>query len=350
MDKNKNINIDELNDEELLSMRLCDLDIKVEGTWLEVCVQKLYSELEEKGIKIHPPCYLADEWLCPDGEPVIGIAFFLAHPRLKKLEQSMMLEVEGEDKKSCMQLLRHEMGHALNYAYLLHRRKRWKELFGSFSSEYGERYKYRPYSKSFVRHLEGWYAQYHPDEDFAETFAVWLDPSSEWKEIYKRWKALNKLRYVDSVMKEISRKPPKKDKGEKFWEVSKMRTTLKTLYKRKRALYFENYPDFHDLHLMDIFSKEEYSKKEEKAFKLIARHRKKITDEVAVWTGEKKFIISRLLKDIKDRCRELGLKTGADETGDVLKITAYVTTQTMNYIYTGKYKGKNEKTKSAGTL
>ena len=25
-------------------------------------------------------------------------------------------------------------------------------------------------------HLDPWYAQSHPDEDFAETFAVWLTP------------------------------------------------------------------------------------------------------------------------------------------------------------------------------
>jgi len=347
MKKSKVLDLDKLSDEELLSVRLCDLGIKLEGTWLEGCVAQLYSELEEKGIKIQPSCYLADEWLCPDGEPSIGIAFFLAHPRLKKFEQKMMLEVEGGDKASCIKLLRHEMGHAINYAYLLHKRKRWRQLFGLFSAEYGDRYKYRPYSKSFVRHLDEWYAQYHPDEDFAETFAVWLDPASNWEQKYKRWKALDKLKYVDKVMKEIADKVPKVAKGEKFWEASKMRTTLKTYYKRKKTLYAENYPDFHDLYLNEIFSKGQEGKKEEKAFKLIKHHRKEILGQVALWTGEKKFIINRLLKDIIDRSRELELRTGPDKTSTILKTTAYVTAQIMNYLYTGRYKRKNEKTKSS---
>ncbi|MDP8258894.1 MAG: putative zinc-binding metallopeptidase [Candidatus Aadella gelida] len=339
-EKRKHINIDNMSDEELLSVRMCDLGLGIKDTWLENCVAQLYKELDEKGITIHPPCYVADEWLCPDGEPVIGIAFFLTHPRLRKLEQTMMLEIEGGDKKSCMQLLRHEAGHAINYAYRLHGRKKWREIFGEFSAEYGDRYKYRPYSKSFVRHLEDWYAQYHPDEDFAETFAVWLDPESDWEKKYKGWKALAKLKYVDKLMKEISDKKPKVAKGEKFWQASKLKTTLKTHYKRKKKLYEESYPDFHDMHLMKIFTDKEEDGKGEKAFKLIKHHRKDMLDEVALWTGEKKFIINRLLKDVIDRCRHLGLKTGKDKTGDILKVTTYVTTQIMNYIYTGKYRGK----------
>ena len=347
MKKGKPVNIDKLSDEKLLSVRLCDLGLKLEGTWLEGCIARLYKELEEKKIEIHPSCYLADEWLCPDGEPVIGIAFFLAHPRLKKLEQKIMLEVEGGDKESCMKLLRHEMGHAVNYAYLLHKRRQWKKLFGSFSAEYNDRYKYRPYSKSFVRHLEEWYAQYHPDEDFAETFAVWLDPGSDWKQKYKGWKALKKLEYVDKLMKEIADKPPKKAKGDKFWDASKIRTTLKTYYKKKKALYADNYPDFHDFHLRKMFSISEDDKGGEKAFKLIKHHRKDILEQTALWTGEKKFIINKLLRDIIDRCRELELKSGPDEKKTIMKVTAYVAAQIMNYIYTGRYRVKNEKTKNS---
>ncbi|MBU1084394.1 MAG: putative zinc-binding metallopeptidase [Candidatus Omnitrophota bacterium] len=348
MKKKIHINIEEMNDETLLSVRMCDLGLEIKDTWLESCVDQLYRELDSKGIKIHPPCYIADEWLCPDGEPVIGIAFFLAHPRLKKLEQTMMLEVEGGDRKSCMQLLRHEAGHAVNYAYILHKRKQWRAIFGEFSAEYGDRYKYRPYSKSFVRHLEDWYAQYHPDEDFAETFAVWLDGESDWENKYKGWKALTKLKYVDKLMKEVSEKKPKVAKGEKFWQVANLKTTLATYYKRKKMLYAESYADFHDMYLMRIFPSE--NAKGDKAFKLIKHHSRDMLDEVALWTGEKKFIVNRLIKDVIDRCRDLGLKTGKDRTGDMLKVTTYVTTQIMNYVYTGRYRRRNEKNKSSRTV
>ncbi|MGB3056777.1 MAG: hypothetical protein WBC16_01305, partial [Candidatus Omnitrophota bacterium] len=300
-------------------------------------VSQLYAELSERGIDLHPPCYLADEWLCPDGEPVIGIPFFLAHPRLRKLEYKMDLEVEGGTKADCMKLLRHEMGHALNYAYMLYKRKRWQNIFGPFSKDYPERYKYRPYSKNYVIHLERWYAQYHPDEDFAETFAVWVDPQSDWKEKYKGWKALRKLEYVDKLMKEIAGRPPKKAKGEKYWAISRLRATLKTHYKKKKRLYADYYSDFHDINLNKIFIPGD-EKTGMKAYVLIRKHRKEILNYVALWSGEKKYIINELLKDLVERCKELGLKAGPDEMDTVLKVSVYVTAQTMNYHYAGRYR------------
>ncbi len=340
MEKAKSVNLSKLSRKKLLSLRFCDLGLKIKGTWLEECINQLYRELGERNINFRPHCYLSDEWLCPDGEPVIGIAFYLAHPRLMKLEGKMMLEVEGGDKTSCMRLLRHEMGHVINYAYFLYRRKQWKKLFGSFSADYPEKYKYRPYSKRFVRHLEEWYAQYHPDEDFAETFAVWLDPASNWMQKYKGWKALEKLEYIDSLMKEVSAKPPLKPNGEIHWDVTSMKALLSMHYKRRRKFYAEDYPDFHDFHLKKIFPRSSSREPKEKAFKLIRKHRKEILDSVALWTGEKKYIINDLLKELIGRCRELGLKAGRDEAGAVLKMSVYITAQIMNYLYTGRYKEK----------
>ncbi|MGD2279367.1 MAG: putative zinc-binding metallopeptidase, partial [Candidatus Omnitrophota bacterium] len=231
MKKFKTEDLEKLDDDQLLGVRLCELDLRIEGTWLEECVAQLYKELSDKGIKFHPRCYLADEWLCPDGEPVIGIAFFLASPRLMRLERKMILDLEGGSKTDCMKLLRHEAGHAINYAYLLHKRRKWRKLFGPFSKDYPERYRYRPYSKSYVIHLEECYAQYHPDEDFAETFAVWLNPKSDWRKKYKGWKALKKLEYVDELMKDISGTAPKKPRGKEYWSISRLKTTLKNHYK-----------------------------------------------------------------------------------------------------------------------
>ena len=337
MKKFKTENLEKLDDDQLLGVRLCELDLKIEGTWLEECVAQLYKELSDKGIEFHPPCYLSDEWLCPDGEPIIGIPFYLSHSRLRKLENKIILEVEGGNKAECMKFLRHEAGHAINYAYELHKRRKWKKAFGSFKKEYPERYKYRPYSKSYVIHLEEWYAQYHPDEDFAETFAVWLDPKSEWKEKYKGWKALKKIEYVDELMKKISGKPPKKARGEKHWDINKLKSTLKSHYRRRKELYADYYPDFHDIHLKKIFP-ETSQKSRKKAHKLIRQNKKDILKYVSLWSGEKKYIINELLQDLIIRSKELGLEAGTDEANTVLKIAIYVTSQSMNYLYTGKYK------------
>ncbi|MBN2144664.1 MAG: hypothetical protein JW774_08585 [Candidatus Aureabacteria bacterium] len=324
------------SDEELLKMRVCDLALHIEGTELQDDIREFYSELDAKGLIFHPVVYLADEWLTPDGEPVIGVPFFLAHPRLKKLEQKFCMDVEGGTRDSFKRLLRHEAGHAFNYAYLLHKKERWNELFGPFSKEYRDRYTYRPYSKSYVLHLEDWYAQCHPDEDFAETFAVWLTPNHDWKNEYKGWKALEKLEYTDTLMKEIQGKQAIVKKGNKCFSASRMKTTLEGYYKRKRRINREDYPDFHDSDLERIFTRES-SATAKKASQFIRIYRVKIINDVSLWTGGKKFIISRLLQDLIERSNEIHLFVSHNEMETILKLTAYVTSLIMNYRVTGSF-------------
>ncbi|MHB9155674.1 MAG: putative zinc-binding metallopeptidase [Endomicrobiales bacterium] len=326
-----------MTDDELKKLRFRELGVRIKGTWLEECVLALYRELEDKNLVFRPQCYLADEWLTPDNEPVVGIPFYLAHSRLTELERRLMHEVEGGDPPSCMRLLRHETGHAINYAYRLHTRKRWQQLFGHFSEEYPDRYKYRPYSRSFVIHLDDWYAQYHPDEDFAETFAVWLAPGPDWRERYRGWKALEKLEYVDTLMRETGALPPKKPAGAKHWSISSLKTTLGTHYRRKTEFYAEYSPDFHDTHLCRIFPVG-LPGPGAAAHRVLARHRKDIVEHVAFWTGERKYIINRLLKNLIKRCRELGLTAQGGETSPMMKLTAYLTTLIMNYVLTGRFK------------
>ncbi|MFH1395278.1 MAG: putative zinc-binding metallopeptidase [Candidatus Omnitrophota bacterium] len=337
----KSINLEYLSSEELLKLRISDLPLSIKGTWLEECIEELYKELNEKGISFKPECYLADEWLTPDKEPVIGIPFFLAHPVLLKLEKKMMFEAEGSGKEWCMKLLRHETGHAINYAYRLYRLNKWRKLFGPFSSEYEDTYRFMPYSRSFVRHLEKHYAQCHPDEDFAETFAVWLTPELNWREKYKKWKALEKLLYVDKLMKKIGLRKPQVVRGKKHWRLSQLRISLKNYYKKKQDLWAEEFPDFHDEHLNKIFqAKPEEIKDLVPVFDVLKKFRGNILNDVAACTGERKFIINDLLKVIMSRCRKRCFYAAEDKTAILVQITAYVTTLIMNYVYTGKFKGE----------
>ena len=176
----------ELSDEELLDLQMRQLDIRIEGSALEPRIAQLHEELAARGLTFRPHYWLSDEWFTPDGIPGVAIPFYLAHPRLAKLELAQMLEVEGGDPEWCMRILRHEAGHAIDNAFALRRKRQRREIFGSPSQEYPEFYAPKPYSKSFVLHLDAWYAQSHPDEDFAETFAVWLTPSSRLGEAISR--------------------------------------------------------------------------------------------------------------------------------------------------------------------
>src|SRR2546430_542802 len=194
-----------LSDEELLERRISKLGLRLEGTALEPLIRQLYDELSARGLGFHPPCHIGDEWFVPIGIPAIFVPFFLVHDRLRALERTMMLEVEGGTKEWFMKLMRHEAGHAYTYAYQLTRKKKWQQIFGPTSrEETPDTYRPRPFSRSYVMHLEAWYAQTHPDEDFAETFAVWLTPGLDWRKRYAGWKALQKLEYVDELMRSLA--------------------------------------------------------------------------------------------------------------------------------------------------
>src|SRR3984885_11246264 len=226
-----------LSDDELLNVRIKDLKVTVEGTWLQNCMQTLYDELAEHDIRVRPHAWISSEWFSPDNTPGIAIPFYLAHPRLMRLEKKMILEVEGGTWSECMAILRHEAGHVVAHAYELHRRRRWQQLFGPSSQRYPRYYRPNPASRNFVQHLRLWYAQSHPDEDFAETFAVWLRPRSQWRTRYIGWPALGKLEYVDELMTEIAGQRPLLTKKIRVEPLSELTDTLGEHYKKKQALY-----------------------------------------------------------------------------------------------------------------
>lgn len=325
-----------LTDDELLQMRICDLKLKIPGTELESRIQNFHSELAAKGVSFKPICYLGDEWFCPEGAATIAIPFYLAHPRLKKLEERMMMEVEGGTEAWCMRLLRHEMGHVLNHIYLIDKDRRWQKIFGPPSLEYSESFRARPYSKRFVRHLEGWYAQSHPEEDFAETVAIWLTPDLDWKQQYRDWTALNKLEYVDGLMRKLAGQPPMVLSKAKMSEASRLRSRLDAYYKRRRRLYAQDFPDFFDSDLRKLFADASTAPNNDRAAVFLRRSRKMILNAVSAWTGEPKFTLNRLLRALTDRCAELDLRLRTDSAG--VEITAYLATLASHYRWTGKFK------------
>src|SRR5437762_13384134 len=216
---------------ELLPRRISELGLRRERSMLEKYVQQLYAALEGKGLrKFRPGVYLSDEWAGPDREPVIGVPFYLAHPKLAELERALN---DIEDEREIMMYLRHEAGHAFNYAYQLYETKEWTALFGDFETPYPENYTPVPFSRKFVRHIAGWYAQKHPDEDFAETFAVWLTPDIDWKRRYQKWPALKKLEYVDQCARELAETPPRKalEVAVRELPVEEMGSTIEQFYR-----------------------------------------------------------------------------------------------------------------------
>jgi hypothetical protein len=324
-------------DEELLAMRICDLGVRIEGSELEPLIAQVYSELEARGISLRPACYLGDEWFTPAQQALVAIPFYLAHPRLKALELRQVLEVEGGTPEWGLQLLRHEIGHAVDHAYRFSRRRRWRALFGNTDDDATpDIYRPRPYSKSFVRHLANWYAQAHPDEDFAETFAVWLGtPEREWRARYRRWKALEKLEYVDELMKEAARTPVRPPPQRRIADAGRIRKTLQRYYAERRKLYAEDYPDFYDADLRDIFNGEVG---QESAAHFMRRSRKTIVPSIVRWTGEHKYTVDHLVRRLMLRCESLGLFAPKNHERLMLELSAYLAALVTNHLHTGRFK------------
>jgi hypothetical protein len=321
---------------DVLSKPIRDLNLKIEGSSVERFVLQLYRELEQKGLKkFRPKVYLSDEWGCPSEEPVIGIPFYLADPKLQKLEREMN---DLEDSRQIMMYLRHEAGHAFNYAYELYKMPEWHDRFGSFRKPYREHYKPVPFSRSFVRHMEGWYAQKHPDEDFAETFAVWMTPRSNWRKRYKGWGAMQKLKYMERVGKKFGDTDPLRPQGDTDITVEEMGDTVEQFY--------ENHADNRetgelllDTDLRDIFNVSARKRKGVRpAADFLRDNRKLITDKLTYWTGVQRPLIKKLVDAIEKRSDELKLRVESEnEKQNLTELTVFCTALAMNYLSRGKF-------------
>ncbi len=328
----------DLDDEALLDVRLCELGLTIEGSWLEPRFAQLGDELAGRGLDFRPHFWLSSEWFTPDGVPGIAAPFYLAHPRLMRLEKAQMLDIEGGTPETCMQILRHEAGHAFDNAYELRSRRRRIRLFGRPTVEYPDFYLPRPYSKSFVQHIDSWYAQSHPDEDFAETFAVWLTPDSDWRSRYADWPALRKIEYMDTLMAELKGVTPRVRTRRRVEPLERLRTTLRRHYAKKREHYGVDRPNFYDRDLRKLFSDAPEYRTHRKASRFIHSTRRDVRRLVAEWTGSYQYTIDQVIEDMVKRCDELNLRLMYPEDRTKLDFTMLVTVQAMNHLHSGRHR------------
>jgi len=296
-----------LSDEQILSLRFCDLRLKIQGTELENAIERLYRELSMRGIQFRPHCWLAQEWFSPDGIPGIAIPFYLAHKRLIRLERRFMREAEGGNRNWLMRILRHEAGHAIDSAYRLRRRGGWRSVFGPASLPYPETYRPRPGSRRFVQHLGAWYAQAHPTEDFAETFAVWLKPNSTWRREYEGWPAYAKLQFIDRLAQEIGDQKPQIADRSTIEEVTHEAGTLRGHYERKLARYRMPRRSGADELLLKVFTTAPRNRSSPKAAGVLREMRAPLRQQIQRSGAFSEYLVHQVLRLMIERCERLGL-------------------------------------------
>ena len=320
----------------LLGRRICDLGLRLEGSRVEKLVGRLHRELARKGLaRWKPQVYLTDEWGCPSGQPIIGVPFYLADPHVAALERQIN---DLEDPGEMMMYLRHEAGHAFNYAYRLYATPDWRETFGPYRRPYRDHYRPMPFSRSYVRHIAGWYAQKHPDEDFAETFAVWLTPGSGWRKRYRSWPALKKLRFVDDAVRRLRDADPVRKRGLPDITLDDMDFTLGEFYRQQAernsaAVEVEMHAD-----LPDIFLRHARRRKVRPAADLVGENRELLTDKIEYWTGVSRAVVRALVEAMARNCRELNLHAEVGkESRYLVELATYGTTLAMNYLTRGRF-------------
>jgi hypothetical protein len=328
---------EDFSDEELLELRFSELKLSLERGPLAPAVEQLRAELDAKGVVFRPQVWISSEWFSPDGVAGVAVPFFLAHPRLTVLERRQMNQVEGGSPEQCMRLLRHETGHAIDTAFGFFKRVGYRALFGRAAAPYNSYYSPRPSSKAHVHNLDRWYAQSHPSEDFAETFAVWLNPSSRWRQKYRDSPALDKLVYVDELMVEVGCRAPRRVIRERVESLPQLTETLGEHYVLKRRHYSIGRSKFYDSALLELFPPPRPYVRAERASAFMTRKRTQIVDLVLRQACFDRYSARQGLYELVLRSRRLGLYTPPTLAG-VCRATARLVIEFLERLEQGRHR------------
>ncbi len=321
-----------------------DLCLSIVGSPLEAIVAEFLKEIQAIGLyKTSPRLYLSTEWGVPEGTIAIAIPFYLAREEFTTLQRQRMGHVEGTSPADILRYLRHEMGHVVNYAYQLFETEEWVCLFGSMTQPYRDEYQPEPFSDRFVHHLPGWYAQKHPDEDWAETFAVWMTPGVNWQRAYEdRPVALAKLQYCDRIIPKLGPQEPQVKADDLDEDVAEIAYSIETYY-RQQSLPQAPLPAGLDGALLALFDDlEPLPQSGEQptipASTLILRHAYSLAGGVYRWTGYPPERVLALLKRLAVRADALDqVCSVSHEATTLIGLTSLVTTLALNFVRSGTY-------------
>ena len=307
----------EVEQQKLLSTRICDLDLRPEGVLAE-CIEQVTGELRARGVSFSPTYYLGDDdFWTSDRAISVNVPWYLANAVLWQLVNDHLFEYS---RPEVLMYLRHETGHAINYAFELWRRKDWIQTFGDFRRPYRDVYNPNPWSRDYVRYLHRagmyHYAQKHPDEDWAESFAVWLDPASRWRRRYRDWQVAHaQLEYVDRIVEvegACKGTPPNARLGLRL-PYTEIKETVAEYFDINHAVDPDLAEYRHDL--LEIFPKRGVrarggkagamgkTQNAQSAARFIQQHQRLLVSKLSGWIGNSdRRVISKFLRQLQALC------------------------------------------------
>ena len=346
------VQADTFHEQLSLNTPIRDMSLTIAGTWLQPVLHEFEEELQAAGIKrLSPSFYLANEWGVSDSL-AIGIPFYLATPELMAVQAERVGHVEGSTRLEILRYLRHEMGHVICYAYRLYDDEEYVRIFGANTQPYVEEFHVEPFSRRYVRHLPGWYAQKHPEEDWCETFAVWITPGTNWRAEYADWpEAFHKLVYCHDTIARIGDMEPLATSTKQEDDIAHFPGSVAQFYESLESSAQElltlgkvEMPAGIDGALKSIF--EDLGSRDDKssqaprrpASTLIVKLERMLVDHVYRWTGHFPERTRPLLRHLATRADQLTQVYPEDrELEAAIAVTALVTTLAMNFGTHGKY-------------
>ncbi len=211
--------------QEVFQTPICDLTLSFEGNGLATAMNALRDEVRAKGLQFWPNWYFGDDdFWTTDRAISVNVPWFLGDDIVRLAVASRGTQYTDDD---LLRILRHEYAHALLYAFEGWKHWHWVQAFGDFDKEYTEDWEPDASKDAdFVAHLDRpgtggllHYAQKHPDEDWAETFATWI--SGEWQAQMETGSDLRKKKiltvqdlvsrgffYGEPIVKNLGRRTP----------------------------------------------------------------------------------------------------------------------------------------------
>jgi hypothetical protein len=338
---------------EMLTTPINRLGYKIEGTVLEEAIAIVRKDMRRVGItKLQPRFYLSNGYGCIEGIPNISVSFTDCNDLIGELNQEF--RHFRYTREELIDVLRHEVGHAFCYGYKLFRTPEFRRIFkvkGHFFRTYPATNQYvrrvNPWSKEFVNPGGDYYAQKHPDDDFAETFLVWIKPRQNWRKMHKsRPGALRKLEYVDRVVKEYGRKPPLVEGNPTmiYEPVEELKLTVARFMKAKPAIYRRQATGYVDSDLKAMFLKRppyvrgRPARTHHHAYAFLRGYKRILIPRVAYWVGVDESVVAALIDKLIARSRALNLWVRHDESErKIIELTAYLSAVCTNFVRHGAF-------------